>query len=201
MNIGIDIDDTISNTHDILFSYAQKYTSEDLKKELASPKDKVISGNGYCARFHNWNEQEEREFWKKYYTTIIQQVNPKKFAKEVISKLRKNGHKIYLITARFDIEENNIRQITREWLKENEIEYDGLIFNARDKVKAAKDNNIELLIDDAETNCRKVSEAGICTYIMDSMENQNCQIENVKRLYSWIHVEQEIESKEKIGGI
>ena len=34
MKIGIDIDDTIANTHDILFSYAQKYTAEDLKKEL-----------------------------------------------------------------------------------------------------------------------------------------------------------------------
>ena len=30
MKIGIDIDDTIANTHDILFSYAQKYTAEDL---------------------------------------------------------------------------------------------------------------------------------------------------------------------------
>ena len=32
MRIGIDIDDTISNTYDILFNYAQKYTIEDIKK-------------------------------------------------------------------------------------------------------------------------------------------------------------------------
>ena len=34
MNIGIDIDDTISNTHDVLFSYAQMYTIKDLKREI-----------------------------------------------------------------------------------------------------------------------------------------------------------------------
>ena len=67
MKIGIDIDDTIANTHDILFSYAQKYTAEDLKKELSQPKSEIMSGNGYCARFHEWNKEEDKEFWRKYY--------------------------------------------------------------------------------------------------------------------------------------
>ena len=31
MNIGIDIDDTISDTYATLFPYAQKYTVEDLQ--------------------------------------------------------------------------------------------------------------------------------------------------------------------------
>ena len=71
---------------------------------------------------------------------------------------------------------------TEKWLNDNEIEYDVILFDAKDKASILKENNIEILIDDAETNCRKVSQEGICTYIMDSMENQNCQIENVKRL-------------------
>ena len=33
MNIGIDIDDTISETFETLLPYAQKYTIEALKKE------------------------------------------------------------------------------------------------------------------------------------------------------------------------
>ena len=33
MNIGIDIDDTISETFETLLPYAQKYTIEDLKRE------------------------------------------------------------------------------------------------------------------------------------------------------------------------
>ena len=195
MKIGIDIDDTKANTHDILFSYAQKYTAEDLKKELSQPKSEIMSGNGYCARFHEWNKEEDKEFWRKYYKTIIQQVRPKKFAKDVIRKLRESGNEIYLITARYNFEDIDIMTETEKWLNDNEIEYDVILFDAKDKASILKENNIEILIDDAETNCRKVSQEGICTYIMDSMENQNCQIENVKRLYSWIHAEQEIASQ------
>ena len=33
MNIGIDIDDTISETFETLLPYAQKYTIEDLKRK------------------------------------------------------------------------------------------------------------------------------------------------------------------------
>jgi hypothetical protein len=32
MNIGIDIDDTISDTYNTIIPYAQKYTIEDLKR-------------------------------------------------------------------------------------------------------------------------------------------------------------------------
>ena len=34
MNIGIDIDDTISETFETLLPYSQKYTIEDLKKKI-----------------------------------------------------------------------------------------------------------------------------------------------------------------------
>lgn len=200
MRIGIDIDDTISNTHDILFSYAQKYTAEELKKEISEPKSEIMSGNGYCAQFHNWNEEEDKGFWRKYYKIIIQQVKPKKFARDVIKKLREDGNEIYLITARYNFEDIDVVKETEKWLKDNEIEYDAIIFNAKDKASILKENNVKILVDDAETNCRRVAQEGICTYIMDSMENHNCKIENVKRLYSWIHAEQEI-AKKKIGGI
>ena len=34
MNIGIDIDDTIANTYDVIFNYAQNYTINDIKREI-----------------------------------------------------------------------------------------------------------------------------------------------------------------------
>ena len=193
MNIGIDIDDTISNTHEVLFGYAEKYTVEDLKREIKEPENKYLSGNGYCQRFHKWTTEEADIFWKMYYETIIKKVTAKEFAKEVINKLRKEGNKIYLITARFELPNCNIKQITIDWLKENEIEYDEIIFNAQDKQKVVKEKNIEIFIDDAIPNCKAVSEVGVKTYLMNSMENQGYEIPNVKRVYSWIHTEQEIQ--------
>ena len=163
MNIGIDIDDTISNTHDTLFSYAQKYTAKELKRKLNNPEEIVKRGNGYTARFHQWNIEEENKFWDKYYETILKEVTVKKFAREVIRDLKNHGHKIYLITARFARPTFDIKQVTEMWLKDNQIEFDEIIYEAQDKVKAVKNNNIDIFIDDAVPNCEKVSEAGIKT--------------------------------------
>lgn len=192
MNIGIDIDDTISNTHEVLFSYAQKYTVEVLKREIKEPNEKYLPGNGYIEKFHKWSKEEAENFWKTYYETILKKVTVKTFAKETIIKLKEMENKIYLVTARFEIPEADIKKVTENWLEKNGIEYDYLILNAKDKVAAIKENNIDMLIDDAVSNCIKVSEAGIKTYMMDSIENVGYNIPNVKRLYSWIHAEQEI---------
>ncbi len=198
MNIGIDIDDTISNTHDILFSYAEKYTIDELNKKIKGPENKMISANGDCQRFHGWTDKETANFWDEWFETVIKEVTPKKFAKEVIEKLRNEGHKIYIITARYHMDTCNVEQITKNWLKDNEIEYDEIIFNAEDKVNALKNNNIDLFIDDKAENCKLSSEAGIKTYIMNSVENQEYIIPDVKRVYTWVHVEQEIEKD--LGG-
>ncbi len=195
MNIGIDIDDTISNTHDVLFSYAQMYTIKDLKRKIKEPKEKIMTGNGYCQRFHNWSKEETIHFFDVYYERILKEVTVKKFAKEIIHQLREQGNKIYLITARFERPTFDMKKVTRQWLEDNEIEYDDIIFDAQDKVEAVKNNNIEILIDDAVPNCKSVSEAGIKTYIMNSIENQGYEIPNVMRLYSWLHAEQELEKK------
>ena len=192
MNIGIDIDDTISNTHDVLFSYAQRYTVVDLKKEIQPPKEKNLSGNGFCKRFHNWTDEEEYNFWTKYYAEIIEQLSAKKFAKEVIKRIRDNGNKIFLVTARFELPDEDIKKITTEWLEKNGIEYDEIIFNARDKLKVVQENQIKIMLDDAIPNCKQIAENGIDAILMDSMENKNQELQGVIRVYSWIHAEQEI---------
>ena len=192
MNIGIDIDETISNTHEILFSYAQKYTVEDLGRSIKEPKEGVMTGNGYCQAFHEWTVEEANNFWDKYYEIVLKEVTVRKFAKETIQKLRNQGHKIYLVTARFPRSCFDIRQVTEQWLNINGIEYDAIIYNAQDKVDAVKLNKIEVFIDDAIINCKHVSEAGVKTYMIDSIENQGCNLPNVTRIYSWVHAEQEI---------
>ena len=100
MNIGIDIDDTISNTYEYLFPYAQQYTINELKKEIKNVNRNALD-HMYTTTFHNWNKEEEKEFFRKYYKEILNKVQPKEYAVEVINKLKKQGHKIYLITARF----------------------------------------------------------------------------------------------------
>ncbi len=193
MNIGIDIDDTIANTYDVLFHYAQNYTINEIGKEI-----KDVNRNSkthmYCADFHNWNQEEEKEFLEKYYEKTALKVQPKMYAVENIKRLRENGNKIYLITARFLSEKFDIEELTKDWLEKYGIPYDKLILNAQNKVIIAKQNDIKIFVDDSIKNCTQMADAGIKTYMMDTMVNRDFENPNIERVFSWPHLYQKIES-------
>ena len=189
MNIGIDIDDTISETFETLLPYSQKYTIEDLKKESKIYIKDEHANHFYIVYMNDWNEKEAVEFWNKYYSEILRKVNIKKFASEVINKLKEEGHKIYLITARWDIPNDNIQEITKQWLIENNVEYDELIINASDKLKLIKEKNIDIFIDDSFNNCKSIAEnSNAKVYMMTSRVNGSFEDKNIKRVYSWPEV-------------
>ena len=197
MNIGIDIDDTISNTYDILFNYAQKYTIVDKNRQLKHVNRNATT-HMYATTFHNWSSEEETEFFNKYYGNILKEVKPKMFSAEIINKLKSEGHKIYLITARFKVETADVKGLTLKWLKENNIKYDELIMNIEDKLKMAKEKKIDIFVDDSIKNCEAIANGNIKTFMMDSIVNINYQNEKVKRVYSWPHLYQEIKIYEEV---
>lgn len=196
MNIGIDIDDTISDTYATLFEYAQKYTVEELKKEPVIDNS-AMSNHFYIVYMHNWTEEEAKVFWDKYYADVLRRVNIKTFAADVIKKLKEEGHKIFLITARWDMRADNVREITLKWLKDNNVEYDEFFMNADDKLTLAKKNNIDVFIDDSFDNCKKIAYgSNTKVFLMDTKMNQNLEDDKIKRVYSWPHI-YDLISKEK----
>lgn len=198
MNIGIDIDDTISNTYEYLFPYAQKYTIEDLNKEIKNINRNAIT-HMYVQTFHNWTEEQSTDFFNKYYEKIIKHVKPKLYSVDIINKLKEEGHKIYLITARFEIDNFSVESETKKWLKENNIKYDELIINAQDKVAVVKDKEVNLFIDDSIKNCADIAQAGIKTFMMDSIVNLNYKNDRLTRVYSWPHLYQEISNLKEVN--
>ena len=152
----------------------------------------------YTTTFHNWSKEEERNFFDRYYEEIIKQVEPKLFAVETIKRLKKENE-IYIITARFDLNKFNIRETTGEWLTKNGILYDELILNAQNKAKIAKQNNIDIFIDDSIKNCEEISKEKIKTFMMDSIINKEYKNDKIKRVYSWPHLYQEINNLKEVN--
>ena len=186
MNIGIDIDDTISETFETLLPYAQKYTIEDLKRKPEIIMNQDFLDHFYIVKMNGWKEQETISFWNKYYGEILKKVNIKKFAAEVINKLKQEGNKIYFITARWDMPNDNIQEITKQWLKKNNVEYDELIINASDKLQLIKEKNIDVFIDDSFKNCKNIAEnSNTKVYMMTSRVNGTFNHEKITRVYSW----------------
>ena len=196
MNIGIDIDDTIANTYDVLFNYAQNYTINDIGKEIKDVNRNIIT-HMYCTNFHNWNKKEDKEFLDKYYEKTVLKVQPKMYAVENIKRLKESGDKIYLITARFLSDKFDVEKLTKDWLEKYGIPYDKLILNSQNKLIAAKENDIDIFVDDSIKNCTEMAHVGIKTYMMDTIINKNFENENIERVYSWPHLYQKIENYRK----
>ena len=196
MNIGIDIDDTISETFETLLPYSQKYTIEDLKKKSNIKMQGDLSNHFYIVYMNEWNEQEAKNFWEKYYAEILRQLNIKKFASNVIHQLRQEGHKIFLITARWDMSKDNVQEITKQWLNDHQVEYDQLFLNVENKLQLAKENNIDLFIDDSFSNCKNIADnTNAKVFIMNTKMNEALNDDKIQRVYSWPEIYNLIESK------
>lgn len=184
MRIGIDIDDTIADSYEVFFAYAQYYTINELKRS-GKVKDYVAKHHSYIRAMHNWTEEEEDIFWDKYFDEIISQIKPFTFAPEMIKKLKNDGNEIIIITARYNDGKTNVERISKEWLEKNNIPFDEFYFNAQDKGVVAKEKNIDIFIDDSFTNCIKVANEGIQTFLMNSRTNKGLEDEKITRVYSW----------------
>ena len=183
MNIGIDIDDTIANTYEVMFAYAQKYTVEDLTNHF------------YTRAMHSWTQEEEDKFFEKYYEKIAKETKPFTCAIETLKELQKQGHKLIFITARFEPDYFDVRKTTFDWLEKYKVPYDKVIINPKTKREAAIENNIDIFIDDSYSNCKDVLNAGIESWIMDTRCNRTIKDENITRVYSWPHIKQIIEER------
>src|SRR5574344_1341554 len=139
MTIGIDIDNTITNTEEKCYEYVKR-----LAPNLAN------------LNLHDLNNPDMFNFYTKYLCEILQSVTLKRNAKEVINYLHENGFKIVLITARGATIKKDLNGITKNYLKLNEIYYDKLVTDSLDKGKDAYKNQVDYFIDDEEFNLDNV---------------------------------------------
>jgi uncharacterized HAD superfamily protein len=184
MNIGIDIDDTISNTYEEFIMDINKYIHDILKKDI---EPDYTQNHAYYNLPKVWNltTEENDFFWDNYYVDIIKRVKPKVDAVKIIKKIKNKGHNIILITARIKDKKEDVAEITKKWLKDNNIVFDKLIINVDDKLEIAKKEDISIFMDDNIRNCTMVSSGGIKTYMFNTEANKNYENENIKRVNSW----------------
>ena len=186
MNIGIDIDGVLTNDDDYILDYASKYCYENNLKGFDN-------ANLYEYRKLNWNDDIINDYRNKYFLNYIKNEPARKFASEVIKKLREDGNKIFIISARYKTAENgkigneNIRECTLQWLKDNKIEYDKIIFTKPPKVNEILENKIDLMIEDSPTTIGELVKVANVLYY-DTRYNKNIEHENITRVYSWYDI-------------
>ena len=189
MNIGIDIDNVISNFDEMLL---KAYLIHD--KELGN--NGIINNNASYIRngMFDWTEAEEKKFYKENIERIAKKLNLIEDSKEYIDKLHKEGDSIYIISGRDNGEYTDPYSMTKEWLNKNDIYYDKLILtNAYDnsaKTKKCLEYNIDIMIDDSVRICNDCANNGIRTLLMNTIHNKHessiFRVNNWKEIYEYI---------------
>ena len=150
MIIGLDIDDVIFDTSKTM----SEILGEVKDEELTSRKLDVMRGDVSIPAV--------AKFLEEYLIVAVKEGEAKPGAAEAIHRLRKNGNKVVLITARGEKNFPGTVAANEKALKDAGIEYDKIIYDSADKVDACRANGVEIFVDDSPKNCVAVrQELGI----------------------------------------
>lgn len=183
MRIGIDIDDTITNTwNDIIPYYSREFgvPIEVLKKS----KPYYESVKDLCTR------EEYFERIKPIYNNVAPMVSLKEDVCEVLNDLRSKGHTITFISSRGE-GYTDAYNLTKEYLNKMGVPYDRLIVGAsRNKDYLCVSEKIDLFIDDSYKHCVNASKLGVRVLMSETDYNKEClefpRLKKWKDIYKFI---------------
>lgn len=174
MNIGIDIDDTMTDSYETIVPMIGIAYGMNIEKILKT----APTYNAFKKTLANYEE-----FVAKNFPTMATVAPLKKDVVNVIKKLKEDGHRIVIITGRNYDEYPDPYQISYDYLKRNHVPFDKLIVNARDKAKQCILENIDVFIDDNTQICKSVAKTGIRTYQFETLFNK--RVKTLDKVESW----------------
>lgn len=179
--IGIDIDDTLTKTSDGIRSYIVNHCSEfENASQLLLDTYQILLGH----RISN----DTTKFLNDIYPSVAEQLELRENALHVLNKLKAEGYKIVLITARADAYyPRGAELITREYLTKQHVPYDVLVTHSFDKKKACIDNKVDIMIDDSIKSCEALREIGIETLLFTTEHNRDIET-NIPRVNKWLEI-------------
>ena len=107
-----------------------------------------------------------------------------------IEKIKSEGNEIHIITARSEPTVIEPYNITKDFLDENNIAYDKIVVNCKDKYTYCKENDIDIMIDDEPRNINSISEI-MPVIAFEGIHNEECVGTNIIKVNTWDEVYEE----------
>ena len=187
MIVGLDIDNVIADLDAVYLKY---FLREDKNKRNSGIVN--LNAKHITQGMFDWTDDEVTAFITDKMDEMGVKLPLRKGAKYYIDKLRRDYHKIYLLTHRKNQYWKNPVDIMEQWLKKHKINYDKLIFTkTTDKSDESHRYNVDIMFDDSVNNCKQLINAGIQTYLVKTRYNEpyRCDlvmVDNWKDIYQMV---------------
>ena len=153
----------------------------------------VVNKDSYeITEIFNVSDELDSQFWNEYLYEYVTKEPSRKYASEVIKKLKDSGNEIYIVTARYLTDRNTedgqrMRKIVIDWLEQENIFYDKIVFAPEDKLQICLENNIDVMIEDKVENIEKIS-TRLPVICFHAGYNKHCKNDNIYRAYTWYDI-------------
>ena len=177
MRIGIDIDDTITETSSLIEQIIYDNNIYNVSSDFDSYSDIELKTYDDIIRENIDN--------------IMKNCPIKKDAIEVLKYIKDMGHEIYIITARDNYYSPNVFDITVSFLKEHGIIYDKLIFNCKEKKVVCIDSKIDIMLDDRGSFIESLKDTNTKGILFSSIHNEKYDCDRVN---NWLEFKEIIDN-------
>lgn len=185
LNIGIDIDGVLTDLEKYIGTVGKKYMNENGLNFDDTMNQNTIYGF--------LSKEDSHLFWNTHWEDYATSIKARKNARNIIEKLKNDGNKIIIISARtYDSQiikdglkrQKNMEKLIINWLNKNNIKYDKIVFSNLNKLKDCIDNKIDIIIEDSVSNIEQLKDYMkiIC---FDAKYNQSYADSQIYRVYNW----------------
>lgn len=156
MNIGIDVDGTMTDISGFMLKNGTKYFGREASEPAAFDVDEMFAVT----------HEERTAFWKKYLLRYCTKEPIVSCAAETIRKLHEDGHRICIVTSRVFTTHRGpdgmlFRHMLRRWLRKRGVVYDDIVFceeSGEAKLTECRRLGVGVMIDDKPENLITISE-------------------------------------------
>ena len=185
MNIGIDIDGVLTDLENYIKTVGKKYMIENNLGFDDTMNTNTIYGF--------LSKEDSHKFWDTHWEKYATTIKIRKNANNIIEKLKNDGNKIIIITARtYDSQiikggikrQENMEELIIKWLDKNNIKYDKIVFSNLNKLKDCLNNKIDIMIEDSVSNIEQLKNH-MKILCFNAKYNHSYANSQIYRVYDW----------------
>lgn len=191
MKIGIDLDGTILNSENMLKFYADYFSYFYCNGKTRKRNDIVSQENCF-----DWTKEEEDEFFDKFFDKASEESELLPGAKEIISKLKQDGHKLYIISLRGYYRDEELK-VGNDTLKKLGVDFDGVFWKTKNKLEVCKEHGIDVLIDNDSRYVKDLKGTDVNVIYLRDGYTEKVSGPNIIQAETWVDVYRAIKDLEK----